>query len=946
MEFRVLGPVEAVEEGRQVVIPAVRVRTLLAVLLARAGRVVSVPEIVDGVWGESLPANPKPAVQNYIGRLRDFIGADLVRTRTNGYLITVEPADLVAFRSLVAAAGEATDPKAAADLLAQALGCWRGEPFADVDSESLRRHEVPRLIEERLAAVEQHHDALLALGQHAALVAPLTALTQEHPVRERFHGQLMTALYRSDRQADALAVYDDLAAALADELGIEPGPELRRIRQAVLTGELDRNPSSSGAAERGRSADGWSTVAQLPLKTAGFVGRGVLIDEAMGAVADGRRLLVVTGAPGVGKTSLGVRIAYLLAESFPDGQWFVRLRDTTAEDVLGALLRQSGVPAPAIPDGLDARSAALRSRLADRRVLLVLDDAADADHVRALLPGSGESVVLVTSRSSLHGLSLDGAYLIPLEVLPPDEAGGLLVQFLGPDLVRAEPVAASELIELCGSLPLALRIAAANLANRRGAPISAYVAELRKGNRLSKLAISGDPRNAVRAAFDLSYAGLRPAEQRLFRLLGLVPGADFTLPAATALAGDDSEDALEALVTANLVQRVSLERYIFHDLVRLYAAEQAADEPADAVQGLFDWYLSTADAAVQFGLRHGVQLPRPALQHQPFADGVEGKAWITSELENLVAVARVSPAHSWQLADVLRQYFVDDLRIGPWRAVTEAGLTAARQTGNVAAQGVLLQSLGILSHTVGEVETALEQWYEALDCYRRSRLPDAEPSLLSNLGVAHMIRDELDRAVAVLTEAQQATTNQVLSATILINLSYAHCLAGDLSAAVDAATACLEIAVANERQMLSARANRGTALHLLGDHQAAQDDLRQALPVANRQTAVGVRAELAHSLAATGELDEALAMAEEALELAGDNPWGKAEALIARGVVRSTAAGAASAVASGSAAGARPGSAVDDLVEARRLAELHGFPRFLAVVDRLLADRGHDIRQA
>jgi tetratricopeptide (TPR) repeat protein len=344
---------------------------------------------------------------------------------------------------------------------------------------------------------------------------------------------------------------------------------------------------------------------------------------------------------------------------------------------------------------------------------------------------------------------------------------------------------------------------------------------------------------------------------------------------------------------------------------------------------LFDWYLRTADAAVQFGLRHGVRLPRPAVELQPFADGEEGRAWITSELDNLVAVAQASPEHSWQLADVLRQYFIEELRIGPWRAIAEAGLSAARESGNVAAQGVMLQSLGIVAHTVGEVDAALAQWYEALDCYRRSDLPDAEPGMLSNIGVAHLLRDEMDQAVDTLTQAQQLATDQVLKATILVNLSYAQYLAGDLSAAVATATACVE-AASIETQLLSALTNRGKALRLLGAHEAAQEDLRAGLGLTGRLSAVSVRAELAQSLAVTGGLDEALAMAEESLELAGDNRWAKAEGLIARGVVRRY----------------RGEGGQDDLIEARRLAREHRFPRFLAEAERLLADGGYDIRQA
>ncbi len=528
LQCRVLGPTEVRQDGSVVPLPARRLRALLTELLINANRVVPPGELIEAIWAGEPPAGPERALHTSFSRLRAALGpaAELIRTVPGGYLIELEPdqLDLTKFRALVDQAGATDDPQDQARLLGEALELWQDVPLTGLGTESLEGR--PWLIEERLQAIERLVDARLAIGDHSAVVADLTGLTREHPLRERGWAQLMLALYRGGRQADALAAYRRLAGLLAEELGVDPGAEVRQLHQAILTGDV---PHETVREEE--PADDWARHAQLPMDLSDFVGREEVITEITDRLSESSAMPVVTisGAPGVGKSALAVHVGHRLRARFPDGQWHVRLagagnspRDPL--DVLGELLSLAGVDPYELPADLDRRAALLRSTLADRKVLLLLDDARDARQVKPLLPGTAGNAVLVTSRNELAGLSVAvGARATRLTMLDPAEAIDLLASMLGAERVAREPAEAAELADVCDRLPLALRIAAGLLSGRPDQSIAGYVEELRGGDRLAGLAIGDEPDTAVAAAFALSYEALQPSARRLFALLGVGP---------------------------------------------------------------------------------------------------------------------------------------------------------------------------------------------------------------------------------------------------------------------------------------------------------------------------------------------------------------------------------------------------------------------------------------
>ncbi|WP_329788878.1 BTAD domain-containing putative transcriptional regulator [Lentzea sp. DG1S-22] len=578
VEFRVLGPLEVLLDGEPVSVPAGRGRVLLATLLLRPNQFVSVDELVDRLWDGDPPTADRAhkTLQTTVLRLRQALGAaNRVRTTSGGYLaeVTPEELDLLRFREFVRAGD-----------FASATALWRGPALANVASDALHRDEVPHLEDEHLAAVERRIDADLERGLAGELVAELGALVGQHPLRERFWGQRMTALARSGRQAEALESYRELTALLAGELGVDPSPELSRLHLALLNGDAE-------LPER-------KVICQLPPDTSAFVGREQLLRQVEAELAPdaGVPVVVLSGAPGVGKSAFTTRAAHRLRDRFPDGQLFVRLNGAGSAprdpaEVLGELLVALGVSVTGMPDGLEARAAAFRAQLADRAVLVVLDDAAGPEQVRPLLPGTAGCAVLVSSRQRL--VQIEGAQSVRLPPLGDEDAVALLADVIGEARVATDPAAARAITDACGGLPLALRVVGARLAARESLPLNALAPRLSDERRRLDELSTGDLE--VRATFGPSYEALPADAATAFRRLGLLGATDVAAWAVGVLAGGDGERLVERLVEANLVDEVGLDvtgepRYRMHDLLAVYAAELVrGEDPATVSAALRDY---------------------------------------------------------------------------------------------------------------------------------------------------------------------------------------------------------------------------------------------------------------------------------------------------------------------------------------------------------------------
>ncbi|WP_051966544.1 AfsR/SARP family transcriptional regulator [Kitasatospora mediocidica] len=598
MEFGMLGPLLVQDGAGPRVVPAAKQRVLLAALLVRPGQLAPVEQLAEIVWDGRPPRSAAAALRNYVMRLRQALGAagERIETRAGGYLIRVEPGelDVQRFTSLreqgVAALHRGALTQAAA-LLDEALGLWRGAALVDVPSDLLHREEADRLAEERLHAVESKLEAELRLGR-PCVVAELRALTAAHPGRERFWAQLMTALYRDGRQSEALAVYQQVRRILAEEIGVEPGCELRDIHQRILCadpglGDTDTDAftdaDAAAAAEPARFAAALVTPFQLPPDLADFTGRAAELATLRERLTTPARTVpfvaVLSGQPGVGKSALAGHVAHAVRAGFPDGILFADLHGTDRVpalpcSVLGSFLLALGVPMEALPAGLDARTALYRSVLAERRVLVVLDDARDSRQVRPLLPNDAASAALVTSRARLTDLA--GAHPVELALPSAAEAVELFGRILGPARVAAEPAATAALTAACGRLPLALRICAARLGARTSWEIRHLTERLTDEHRLfDELRIGSLD---VRAGFALSHDALDPAAARAFRLLSLPDEPVLGVDAAARLLETGPgrcEQLLEDLVDAHLLTSTAPGRYGYESLLRAFAREQS-----------------------------------------------------------------------------------------------------------------------------------------------------------------------------------------------------------------------------------------------------------------------------------------------------------------------------------------------------------------------------------
>ncbi|MFT7838937.1 BTAD domain-containing putative transcriptional regulator [Saccharothrix sp. BKS2] len=722
-EFGVLGPLVVRRDGRTVEVTAAKHRIVLATLLLGANRSVPPAELVRRVWGEAPPDRAAQTLPVYVMRLRRALGEpQLIRTTPTGYRIDLPPdaLDLHRFEALAARGAElvrAGDPAAAVEVYERALACWRGVPLADVPSESLHEVEAPCLVERRLLVTSELVDVRLELGRCEEVIADLRRLTARHPLRERFWSQLMVALHRADRQADALDAYRQAATVLARELGVDPGEPLRAVHRAILAG--DQAPPRP-------VEPAWSSAAQLPAPVGNFVGRAAELTRVAGRLARSGAAVVVCGPPGVGKTAFAVAAGHAARERYPDGQLYVDLRGHSTSPplptpvVLARFLRALGVRADHIPVGEDELVRGYRARLRGRRVLITLDNAASVGQVLPLLPegvghrepGPGDPgcSVLITSRNELrHPLR---ATTVRLDVLRGDEAWKLLARSVGPEAAASQFDALAELARLCGYLPLALRIALGNLVGSPHGDIASYVAELRGGDRLTALAVDNDDTAAVRRAFDLSYAALAPAAARLFRLVAVLPGSDFGAGGAAALLDAPEEVArglLDDLASAHLVQRVGVDRFAPHDLIRDYAADRAAVEGEDlgsARRRLFDWYLRTA---VEVG---DVLYPELGRSGPPRLGPDEARAWLEAERPNVLAATEHCAAHgprelSWRLIDAVSGYFGSHGHHVEFLHAVNAALGAARAAGDRDAEATTLVWLATEHRNLGNPRVAL-----------------------------------------------------------------------------------------------------------------------------------------------------------------------------------------------------------------------------------------------
>ena len=822
MRFGILGPLVVDDGAGPVGIPGGRQRALLAALLVHAGHAVSAEALAEVVWGGSPPPSATDTLRTHVMRLRRAlgprVGARLV-TRYPGYLLEAseDEVDLLRFGRLCRDGGAALRACAwlqASQILAEALGLWRGAALADVPSQVLQRDEVPRLDQLRLQAREWQVDANLQLGRHVELVTEMRSLAAEYPLHERFHAQLMLALYRCGRQGEALAAYQRAREVLVEELGAEPGSELRTLHQQILTTdpalELPKLavPEAAVAEHAARPASGRSEVPrQLPGPVRQFVGRDTelaALAQVLEQAAHAAPAVVISaigGTAGVGKTTLAVHWAHQVADRFPDGQLYANLRGydpgqpVTAADALAGFLRALGVGGQDIPVDEDERAARYRSLLAGQKMLIVLDNARDVAQVRPLLPGSPGCAVLVTSRDALAGLvARDGATRLALDLLPLQDAIDLLRQLIG-GRADADPPAVEELAAQCCRLPLALRVAAEFAAARPGAPLQDLVAELSdQRRRLNLLDAGGDPRTAVRAVFSWSYNHLDAGAARAFRLAGLHPGPDFdryALAAITGTTADQAQYVLDVLARAHLIQSAAAGRHAMHDLLRAYARELASSTDGEqeehaALTRLLDHCLHTASVAIETIFpeeRHKRPSNQPPATPGPsLADPSQALGWLDAERATLVAVIAHAAGHGWashatRIAAVLYRYLDTGGHYPEAIRINGHAYSAALDAGDSAAEVSALNSLGTTYWRQGHYRQATDHLEKALArCLLTGDLA-GQASALNNLGLIDFAQSSYQRAAGRYRQALLAhreTGNRTGQAAALNGLGNAE----------------------------------------------------------------------------------------------------------------------------------------------------------------------------
>ncbi|MFF2117183.1 BTAD domain-containing putative transcriptional regulator [Kitasatospora sp. NPDC058184] len=989
LRFTVLGPLRGWRDGGELVLGSPQQRSLLLALLLRANHPVSTGQLVDDLWGDDPPAKPSAVIRTYVHRLRRVLGPAAPTTLSGGYLFALDAGGLDTHR-VEELLGEARELRTAgqharaAAVLRSALALWRGEPMTGLPGPYAERQR-GEWAERRVTVLESCLEAEVEAGPSGEAVAELAAVVAEYPLRERFSELLMLALYRTGRQAEALGVYRAADRRLRAQLGVSAGPGLRELQRRILvadaalvapaptsasTSSPSATPTSSPAPTTARPAAAARAPypaavrpTQVPADLADFTGREAQTEALRAVLLSPGTMPVATvsGLGGVGKTALAVHVAHTLAADFPDGQLYLDLhgadgRPTRPEEAVGAFLRSLGVPPEGLAPGLAERSAQFRSLLSGRRVLVVLDNARDAEQIRPLLPGRAGCAVLVTSRARLG--SLPNAHVVELTAFAPQEALGLLERVVGGQRLRAEADTAGELVRLCGHLPLAVRILAARLACRPGWSMARLLDKLAGDRRRLDVLRAGDL--AVESAFRFGYDQLTPEQARAFRLLAVPEVPDLSPGAVAAVLGlpeREAEELAESLVDCSMLETAPPDRYRYHDLLRAFALQLAPEGEAEA-EGDRPAAVLTRLVARHHGETVAALGPAAARAALPFtgaaARGVgcgtaaahgrgdyRGIGALVGQYAALPEPPRLDLAAELLLGYVLLCETGQAARpLGhAAKVLLHAAVRAGDRTGEVRARLVL----GRLLTEVGSEPAALAELFRARDLCTAHDLPGpllalAHASLAALFAQVGRPGDAVDGFTAAISVWERLGDRRSVAAELL-DLAGAFIGLGRSEAAVRVVDQSLLICheLADHELQALALDSLGTIAHDRGEYEQALRHHRNALALLrpdDRRRTGRTLLRLAESLRAVGRGEEAVAAAGRAVEvltLDGDRR-GRGLALAALGDAladRAADEGTEDTGDAGNAARAHRSEAYDILAsigspEAARLRELIG----------------------
>ncbi|WP_169454365.1 AfsR/SARP family transcriptional regulator [Catelliglobosispora koreensis] len=876
MRFRVLGNVAAEFRGQHVVLNRRRERCLLGLLMLEAGRPMPASRLTQLLW-EEPPENAKRTLHSHIARIRAFTG-DALTASDSGYTLHIDPqeVDVHLFQALTRQAQSEMDLIQRLSTLERALALWQGPVLGDNAGPALHEKVAASWESIRLSAQELHLATLVELGRRDEALPLLQQLNAEDPGREPITGLLMTTLYQAGRKAESLAAYERTRVWLAAELGIDPTPMLQAAHVKVLRDELCPPPA---------------IPQDLPAPASAFTGRDeqvALLQQLLGRKSQaGPVVTLITGTAGIGKTTLAIEAAHRVASSYPGGQIYLNLngyshsQPLSVLDGLTRLLRSLGVAASEIPADEEAAASLLASRIAGRRVLLVLDNVGSAGQIKPLLPATAGNAAIVTSRARLGSLiGTHSAHWLPLETLTAAEAHTVLEGIIGSSRCDADRQSAAEIANRCARLPLALRMAGANLAIHPHWSLAEYAAQMRD-QPLNALEVDGDA--AVRTAFQLSYDRLPAAAQRLFCLLGVAIGPEIGAEAASAMAGLDphvTHRLLDQLCAASLVIEHRAHRYSLHDLIREHAREQAAQNhvTGEPLRQLTEWYLSMTVEASATAYPMATRHPAVAKwRHRvaPFPDVPTAMAFFAQELPNLVAAVQSAAQQpyshiAWLLTDSLRGFYNMRVPLLEWTVTAEAALKAAlaaadplgeaaarlslsgvlrrqakhddairelrhtidlcQQTGWEVAESAAHNNLGVVYLELMRPHEAMEAFKSALDGCRADNNQLGESLALGNLGGAYqdlgMLAESIDLAQQQLDRYGEYPQPNVLS-----NISASYQMLGEYAKALDYARRAHDLAQTSGDRWVEPLAleNLATALRHLGDLEGAMDHAQQSL---------------------------------------------------------------------------------------------------------------------